>query len=486
MMNEECGVVGIASRNPVSVSIYYALRAIQHRGQESTGISVFDSTLCRIKTHKSMGLVERAFGSRDLDKLKGNIGIGHVRYSTAGGSRIENAQPLTISTQFGEISLAHNGDIVNADALRAGRKKEGWAFTTETDSEVIVRLFAGELSQTKDPVRAMARVMRQISGSYSLTILVGNRLFAVRDPNGIKPLCIGKLPSGSGGAGSGAINGASGGNGGGGYIAASESVSLDLLGAELVMDVQPGEMVEITADGIAGSIIAPGAPRAHCMFEYLYFARDDSVIDGRLAHEVRESIGERLAEEYPVKADMVVPVPDSGRTYAIGYAKRSGIPFDEVLIKNRYIWRTFIMPGQEQRDINVRLKLNPIKGLINGKRIVLVDDSIVRGTTMRRIVNLVRSAGAKEVHVRVGCPPIVSPCYLGIDMHTVDQFIAAGRQIEEVKKEIGTDSLGYISIGSMVKAVGLGNSLCVGCLTGKYPVPPPDNATPRKTKQKCI
>ncbi|MDD5502828.1 MAG: amidophosphoribosyltransferase [Candidatus Thermoplasmatota archaeon] len=465
-MKEECGVIGIASREPVSIPIFYALRAIQHRGQESAGISVFDSTVSSIRTHKGMGLVERAIRSDDLHELAGNIGIGHVRYSTAGGSKIENAQPLTVSTQFGEISLAHNGDIVNADKLRAEKKKSGWAFITETDSEVIIRIFADELSQTKDPIRAMSRTARQISGSYSLALLVGGRLFAVRDLYGIKPLCIGKFPESKG------------------FIVASESVSLDLLGAELIRDVEPGEMVELKADGIAGTAISNAPCRAHCMFEYVYFARDDSVIDGRLVHDVRETIGKMLAKEHPVKADVIVPIPDSGRTYAAGYSAGSGIPMDEALIKNRYIWRTFIMPGQGQRDLNVRLKLNPIKQRIAGKRVVLVDDSVVRGTTMRRIVQLVRNAGAKEVHVRIGSPPVVSPCYLGIDMHSVDQFVANGRNLGEICKELGADSLGYLGHCNLIEAIGLGETLCMGCLNGKYPVPPPETTGQRNVEQK--
>jgi len=425
------------------------LRVLQHRGQESAGIAVYNNG---IKVLKGMGLAHQALRPDEVRNLKGDIGIGHVRYSTVGSSNLDNAQPVVMSTNYGDIALAHNGEIINADHLRDELKKKGWAFATTSDSEIIIRLLANDISNTGDPVRSIKNVMALLNGSYSMTLMVDNRVFAIRDPFGIRPLCIGRTKEG--------------------YAAASESVVFDTLGGEFMRDVEPGELVELLP-GEAKSIktgLAKG--RAHCMFEWVYIARADSSLDGRLVYDVRRKIGQRLAIEQPVEADVIVPVPDSGRSHSMGYAEQIGIPYSEGLMKNRYVERTFIMPEQNDRSTGVMLKLNPLKSVIKDKRIVLVDDSIVRGTTMRQIVQLVRNAGAKEVHVRVGSPPIRAPCYFGIDMKTRDQFAATGRSVDEIAKMLTADSLGYLSIEGLVDAIGLNaNDLCLGCLNGEYPIP---------------
>jgi amidophosphoribosyltransferase len=425
------------------------LRVLQHRGQESAGIAVYNNG---IKVLKGMGLAHQALRPDEVRNLKGDIGIGHVRYSTVGSSNLDNAQPVVMSTNYGDIALAHNGEIVNADHLRDELKKKGWAFATTSDSEIIIRLLANDISNTGDPVRSIKNVMGLLNGSYSMTLMVDNRVFAIRDPFGIRPLCVGRTKEG--------------------YAAASESVVFDTLGGEFMRDVEPGELVELLP-GEAKSIktgLAKG--RAHCMFEWVYIARADSSLDGRLVYDVRRKIGQRLAIEQPVEADVIVPVPDSGRSHSMGYSEQIGIPYSEGLMKNRYVERTFIMPEQNDRSTGVMLKLNPLKSVIKDKRIVLVDDSIVRGTTMRQIVQLVRNAGAKEVHVRVGSPPIRAPCYFGIDMKTRDQFAATGRSVDEIAKMLTADSLGYLSIEGLVDAIGLNaNDLCLGCLNGEYPLP---------------
>ncbi len=447
-MREACGVVGIYSHEQVSYDIFTALRVLQHRGQESAGISVFNDG---ITTHKGMGLVTDVFTPEILKMLEGNVGIGHVRYSTEGASVQRNAQPIEMSTTIGEMALGHNGELVNATALREKYKEKGWAFFSNTDSELIIRILAKELHDGRDPVSAIKRTMEQISGSYSLVLLINERLFAIRDPLGIKPLAIGRK--------------------GDSYIVASESVVFDALKASMIRDVRPGEIVEIRDNGIVSYQTPTPRHTAHCFFEWVYFARSDSIIDDVLVYDVRKKIGHILAREHPVEADFVVPVPDSGRSYALGYSEESGITYAEGLIKNRYVDRTFIMPEQKMREFNVSLKLNPIKSLIGGKRIVLVDDSIVRGTTMGKIVSMLRSAGAKEVHVRIGCPKIIAPCYLGIDMKTRDQLIAANHPVERIKEIIGADSLGYLSIDGLIEAIGKPREdLCLGCITGEYPV----------------
>jgi amidophosphoribosyltransferase len=449
-MWDKCGVLGIACRDDVATRIFYGLRALQHRGQESAGISVLVEG-GELKTDKGLGLVDQVFTSERLQDLTGLSGIGHVRYGTAGGRTIENAQPQTVDSVVGKVALAHNGDIVNAGEHRERLKAKGWAFVTENDTEVVVRMLANELSQSSNPVRAIRSLMDKISGAYCFVIMIGERLFAVRDPLGIKPLVIGELPTGN--------------------VVASETTAIDVMGGEFLRDVKPGEILEITTEGIETHAVLGEKSTAHCFFEHVYFSRSDSVLDGVLVHEARSKIGAQLWQEAPVEADIVVPVPDSGRAGAQGLAEESRIPYSEALIKNRYVHRTFIMPGQDTRELNVKLKLNPIRRFVEGRRVILVDDSIVRGTTMRRIISLLRGAGAKEVHVRITSPPIITPCYLGIDMHTRDQLIASGRQTEEIRHMIGADSLAYVSIPGLVDALGFkDNDLCLGCVTGMYPV----------------
>jgi amidophosphoribosyltransferase len=445
---DHCGVVGIVVEIQVSPFIYQSLRALQHRGQEAAGIATFSEG---VACSKGMGLVHDVFNEETLSALQGGAGIGHVRYSTTGSSSLQNAQPVVVSSNAGDLALGHNGDIVNTEVLREDLKEKGWAFITTTDSEVIIRLLANEIVETGDIIRSMKNLMRKLAGSYSFTLLVNDRLFAARDPLGIKPLCIGKLDKG--------------------YIVASESVAFDAIGAEFIRDVMPGEVLELSKSGIRSSHYPKPKHQAHCMFEWVYFARADSVVDGRLVYDVRWNIGKCLASDYPVEADLVVPVPDSGRTHALGYSAESNIRYTEGLIKNRYVWRTFIMPKQLARKRDVRLKMNPIRNIVEGKRLILVDDSIVRGNTMERIVAILRDAGAKEVHVRIGCPPIIAPCYFGIDMKTRDQFIACERTVPEIATAIDADSLGYLSIDRLVECIGINkNDLCLGCLTGEYPV----------------
>ncbi|MDO8725346.1 MAG: amidophosphoribosyltransferase [Candidatus Methanoperedens sp.] len=459
-MHEECGVVGVSYSNdaPSALSIYYALYALQHRGQESAGIAVHDGT--QVMTLKGMGLVPDVFNRGDIQKLKGSVGIGHVRYSTTGGSKIENCQPLIVSSKNGPIAIAHNGNLVNSKELRAALEKEGRIFLSDSDTEVIAHLLVKKLlhSELEDAVREL---MKQVIGSYSLVILLDNKLIAVRDPLGIKPLCLGQIDNG--------------------YMVASESAAIDILSGVLIRDIEPGEMLIIKDGGMESKQLFRSKNSAHCVFEYIYFARPDSVIDGKLVYSVRMRIGETLFSEHPVKADIVSPVPDSGITAAIGFSKRSGIDYMEGLMKNRYIGRTFIMPGQDMRETAVRLKLNTIKPNIEGKNVVLVDDSIVRGTTSRRIIDLMRKSGARELHMRVASPPIISPCYLGIDMATREELVAAHKAVKGVEAVINADSLGFISIDGLVSSIGIPrDDLCLGCLTGAYPVEIPGEQCARK------
>jgi len=442
----------------VALSVYDPLRALQHRGQESAGMATFSRN---IHVHKGQGLVQEAFDVSKLSGLLGNHGIGHIRYSTTGASMLENAQPITATSAVGDMALAHNGDIVNAVEIREKYQRKGWAFISSADSEIMLRMFANEVMHANDISRAMRNLMRVLKGSYSICILLPDKIVAARDPLGIKPLCIGKIADD-------------------GYMVASESVALDMIGAELVRDLMPGEVVELKGNSLTSRRLVQRKNAAHCMFEWVYFARPDSIIDRRLVYDVRMDIGRTLAREHGVEAELVIPVPDSGRTHAHGYSAESGIPWAEGLIKNRYVFRTFIMPDKDSRGENVRIKLNAIRSVIEGKRIVLLDDSIVRGTTMRRIVSHLRSRGAREIHVRIGCSPIISPCYLGIDMKTRDQFIALEqrmdgtsrkRGIEEIANEIGADSVEYLTVDELVGCIGIpGKDLCLGCIIDRYPV----------------
>jgi amidophosphoribosyltransferase len=455
-MKEECGIVGVlmdddARDKTAALQIYYALYALQHRGQESTGITVHDGTC--VRSIKGMGLVPEVYSRDDISNLDGKAGVGHVRYSTTGDSRIENCQPLTVNYKRGTVAIAHNGNLVNGGVIRDEFESEGRIFITNSDTEVIAHLLVKELLR-HEPVEAIKNVMGRLIGSYSLALLIDDMLIAVRDPIGLKPLCIGKID--------------------GGVVVASESVAIDTLNGELIRDVKPGEVVTFKNGETESHQIYRNSRSAHCVFEYIYFARPDSIIDGRLVYDVRKSIGKELAKEHPVDADVISPVPDSGITSAIGYAHVSGIPYEEGLMKNRYIGRTFILPGQAMRETAVRLKMNTIVNNLRGKRVILIDDSIVRGTTSRKIINMVRNAGASEIHARVGSPPIIAPCYMGIDMATRRELIASGSQIEEVRQAINADSLGYLSIDGLVKSIGIDREeLCLGCLTGIYPLEVP-------------
>ncbi|MBP1908713.1 amidophosphoribosyltransferase [Methanolobus bombayensis] len=453
-MREECGVVGVVQFDeethpvPSALRIYYALYALQHRGQESAGVTVHDGR--EPHTLKGMGLVPEVFDKDDLVSLKGNVGIGHVRYSTSGDSRLENCQPFIVKYKSGNVALAHNGNLVNGYDLREQLETEGHIFVANSDTEVIAHLLVKELLK-HNPVEAMRNVMKQLNGSYSLTIMIDDMLMAVRDPLGFKPLCFGTIDSG--------------------YVVASESVAIDTLNGKLLRDVQPGELLIFRDGEVESYQLFEEKYCAHCVFEYVYFARPDSIIDGELVYKVRERIGERLSLEHPVDADMVSPVPDSGITSAIGYAKESKIDYEESLMKNRYIGRTFILPGQAMRETAVRLKMNTIDQNIKGKKVVLIDDSVVRGTTSRRIIDMVRNAGATEVHARIGSPPIIAPCYLGIDMASREELIAAHKTIKGVEAVIDADSLGYLSVDGLVESIGIDrDDLCLGCLTGAYPV----------------
>ena len=450
---EACGVFGIYNFEPDSPakSIYYGLFALQHRGQESAGIAVSDGK--DIKNYKAMGLVNQVFSEKNLRDLTGNIGIGHVRYSTTGSSIIENAQPIVIDTRYGTVALAHNGNLVNSNDLRQDLKEKGISFRGTSDSEVMAALIA--TSKEDNFEAALIDSLKQCKGAFSVVILNQDKLIAVRDPNGIRPLCIGKLDRG--------------------YVIASETCALDILGAKFVRDVSNGEIVVIDQGGLRSKTWEMQDNEAICVFEFIYFARPDSVLNGRNVYEARFNMGKYLAKEHPVDADMVMPVPESGVPAAIGFAAESKITFGEGLIKNRYIGRTFIQPSQEIRDLGVRLKLNPIRDAVRGKKIVVLDDSIVRGTTSRQIVRLIREAGAREVHMRISSPPNLNPCFYGIDTATKADLVAANLSIEGIRKYIEADSLGYLSIKSLINSISLpGNNLCMACFNGEYPVKIPE------------
>jgi amidophosphoribosyltransferase len=444
-----CGIVGIADAGGVSLSLYYALYALQHRGQESAGIATFDED--GLHKHKGPGLVAEVFDTSILSVLKGKVGIGHVRYPTTGANRPENIQPFNFIFKNHTISIAHNGNLVNTQELRDGYEQRGQIFCTTTDTEIIAKLVTEEIRGSGGVEDAVLHCMRTLRGSYAVTIMVDGVLYAFRDPMGIKPLCVGKTRTG--------------------YIVASESVAIDALNGTFIRDVNPGELIRLDEHGMRSTQIAVASRHAHCIFEYIYFARADSVMDGALVYNVRRNIGAKLYEEDPVMADSVCAVPDSGTSYAIGYSMRSHIPFVESLMKNRYMGRTFIMPSQKARENAVRIKLNPIREHLKDRSVVLVDDSIVRGPTSRRIIETMRDAGAREIHVRIGSPAIRAPCYLGVDMPTRGELIASDKIEEEVKRNITADSLHHISLEALVGAIGEERAnLCTGCLTGCYPV----------------
>ena len=446
---ENCGVVGVyAPGEDVARIAFFGLFALQHRGQESAGISVSDGETIRVNT--SMGLVAQAFREQDLERLTGHIAIGHTRYSTAGSSNLCNAQPILVRGPYGELALGHNGNVVNAAPLKQELEEWGCTFSATTDSEVIAQLLAN--APGRDWAERVQYLMRRVQGAYSLVVLTHDSLIAIRDPLGVRPLCVGKMN--------------------GGWIVASESCALDHLGAELVREVEPGEAIIINDQGMKTLYRSPQRARASCIFEYIYFARPDSIIGGKLTYSVRLAMGAELAREHPVDADVVIGVPDSATAAAVGYAQEAGIPYSEGLMKNRYVGRTFIEPNQRVRDLGVQLKFNTLPAVLAGKRVIVVDDSIVRGTTTPHVVRLVRKAGATEVHLRVCAPPIRHPCQLGVDMASYNELIAANKSIEEIRQFVGSDSLGYLSVDGLHKAVGGGkNTHCDGCFTGNHPIP---------------
>jgi len=447
-LHESCGVVGVYGPNEdVARLTFFALFALQHRGQESAGIATADG--CNLQIHAAMGLVSHVFNEDSLSQLKGDIAIGHTRYSTMGSSRISNVQPMIVGRGTEAIAVAHNGNIVNAQHLREELASRGYAFASSTDTEVIANLIIS--SSESDLVDKVKYAMRRLQGAYSLTILTADRLLGVRGPLGVRPLCLGNID--------------------GGWAIASESCALDHIGASLIREIEPGEIISIDRSGVE-SFQVEVERRALCIFEYIYFARPDSIINGRLLYQARQAMGAGLAEEHPVAADLVMGVPDSATAAGVGYALKSGITLAEGLIKNRYVGRTFIEPDQRIRDLGVKLKFNPLPQVLDGKRVVLVDDSIVRGTTTPKVIALVRKAGAKEVHVRICAPPIRYPCFFGVDMATRWELIAARKTVPEIMDFIGADSLGYLSIDGLIKAVALPKDIfCLACFTGDYPIP---------------
>jgi amidophosphoribosyltransferase len=448
---ESCGIFGIyAPGQQVARLTFFALYALQHRGQESAGIATGEGPVAHI--HKGLGLVAQVFTEENLHPLRGHLAVGHTRYSTTGAPRLRNAQPYLVETALGPLGLAHNGNLTNAPSLRRDLLQRGFGLTSSTDSEVITAMLSGAPGQTWE--ERIPAFMAQAQGAYSLTLLTRAAVYAVRDPWGFRPLCLGWLN-------------------GSGWVVASESCALATIGANLLRQVQPGEIVRLDEAGLTS---LPGALPAEqpslCIFEYIYFARPDSILEGRSVHTVRLALGARLAAEYPVEADLVIGVPDSATSHAVGYAQAAGIPFGEGLIKNRYIGRTFIQPNERLRRMGIALKFNPLPEVLRGKRVVLVDDSIVRGNTSGPIVALLRQAGASQVHMRVACPPIRYPCFMGVDMATLRELVAANLDVAAIAQRLGVDSLGYLSLEGLTEVVGGGaGSHCRACFSGEYPVP---------------
>ncbi|MBI2848703.1 MAG: amidophosphoribosyltransferase [Chloroflexi bacterium] len=471
-LREACGVFGIyAPGLDVARVTFFGLYSLQHRGQESAGIAVSDGE--RIHRHVGMGWVSQVFTESILAPLRGTISIGHTRYSTTGSSNISNAQPILLDSPLGPFALAHNGNIINGKYLRARLMEQGCSFDTTTDSEIIARQFATAPGNTW--VQKIRYGMREIQGAYSLAMLTPHQLIAIRDPLGMRPLCLGKVYEGWG------------------WAVASESCALETIGARFDREIEPGEILIIDPSGARSFQGQRHTKRALCIFEYIYFARPDSVINNRLLHLTRQEMGAQLAREYPVDADLVIAIPDSATAAGIGYARESGVPFGEGLIKSRYIGRTFIQPDQRLRELGVRLKFNPLLEVLGGKRVVVVDDSIVRGTTTPRVVSLLKKAGVTEVHLRICAPPIRYPCFFGVDMATREELIAARKNVEAIRQFLGATTLGYLSLEGLIKAVGLPRDIfCTACFTGEYPFNlqlemdklvaerPPTNAFPLK------
>jgi amidophosphoribosyltransferase len=444
---EECGVVGIAGVKGAAELASLALHALQHRGQESAGITVADG-LC-VQTHKRMGMVADIFDETTVKTLPGHFAIGHVRYSTSGSSALINAQPIQVASAKGAISLAHNGNLVNAPQLRKTMEEHGSIFSTTSDSEVILHLVAR--SQAATVADSLMEALPLVKGAYSLVVLTHDKLIAARDPMGFRPLCLGRFQDS--------------------YVVASESCAFDIIGARYLRDIEPGELVILGEGELASRRLAPKAQEQFCVFEHVYFSRPDSKIFGVSVEWARRRSGEILGREAPADADLVMAVPDSSNTAALGYSRATGLPFELALIRNHYVGRTFISPAQKVRDMSVRIKFNPVREVLEGKRVVMVDDSIVRGTTMRKLVKLVRNAGAREVHLRIASPPVTSPCFYGIDTPRRKELIASSHTVEEIATYLRVDSLHYLSLAGLLEATGEGPRYCTSCFTGKYPVP---------------
>ena len=445
---ERCGVVGVYTSDREAARItFFGLFALQHRGQEAAGIVSYDGLFAHV--HKGEGLVGSVFNEDILSGLKGAAAIGHTRYSTTGGSTLRNAQPQVIETIDGPLAVAHNGNLVNAPQLRRQLLERGVGLQTSSDTELMVHVLTGAGGSWTDRIRAL---MAQVEGAYSLTILTREAVYGVRDPWGFRPLVIGEID--------------------GGYVLASETCAFSTTGAKFVGELQPGEIVRIDALGLHIERAAPPRARAFCTFEHIYFSRPDSVHEGKLVHSVRQRLGRELARESPVDADLVLSVPDSGTPHAVGFAQEAGLPYTEGLIKNRYVGRTFIEPTQELRNAGVAMKFNPLRDNLAGRRIVMVDDSIVRGTTGGQLVRMLRDAGASEVHVRIACPAITHPCYMGIDMATPEELVASRLSVGEIREEIGADSLAFLSLDGLMRALEADDGYCNACFTGEYPFEP--------------
>jgi len=452
-LNEECGVFGIFGQPNAAQLAYYGLHSLQHRGQEGAGIVTSDGD--DLFPHRGQGLVTEVFSEETLTNLKGHHAIGHVRYSTAGGNTLENTQPLHFKSRTGDLALAHNGNLVNADSLKHLLEAEGAIFQTTSDTEVVAHLVKRSKLETLED--RIADSLARLVGAFAFLFLTEDTLFVAVDPHGLRPLSLGKTPDG-------------------GIVFASETCAFDIVGAEFIRDIEPGELVTITEHGMSSRQYMEPRERAMCSMEYIYFSRPDSIIDGVNVHTARKALGKKMYEEAPVEADVVTGVPDSSISAAIGYAEASGIPYEMGLIKNRYVGRTFIQPSQELRERGVKMKLSALRGVVQGKRVIMVDDSIVRGTTSRRIVGLLREAGATEVHVRITAPPITNPCYYGIDTSSKEELISARLMPEEIRQEIGADSLEFLTVPGMVDAIdrpfdGPLKGQCTACFTGEYPTP---------------
>lgn len=444
--HDECGVFGIFNHEEASRLTYLGLYGLQHRGQESAGIVSSDGN--EFFRARGMGYVADVFTADTLEALEGRSAIGHVRYSTSGESIPSNVQPIVSECWRGAVALAHNGNLVNADTLKRGLEREGAIFQSTSDTEVILHLLARNPLPDRDA--ALIEVLKLLKGAYSLLLLSASALYAIRDRHGVRPLCLGRSE--------------------GGYVVASETCAFDLIGAEYIRDIKPGEVLKIDKDGLKSFYTKPDVQPAHCVFEHVYFSRPDSLVFERSVNQMRREMGRQLARETHIEADIVIPVPDSGVTAALGYAEASGIPFNFGLIRNHYVGRTFIEPKQSIRHFGVKVKLNPVREMLQGKRVVMIDDSIVRGTTSKKIVEMVRSAGASEIHFRISSPPTIAPCMYGIDTPTCEELIANNKTLEEIRKFITADSLAYLSLEGLLKSVGARNNFCAACFNQDYPI----------------